>query len=320
MSKPINDLHIAVIGLALSHPYTFIDILLGKGILNIHVWDDQSERLEALGERYEQASLYRSFNDLLEKPLDGAIICTESHLHPQFTIPMLEKGVPTFVDKVMAISPEHLEQLEKAEAVSGTPLFSSSILRFSPEFIHLKKRVESSDINTCLSATATVFHSIEGYLKKGNTWQDEKDKGGGTLINMGVHGVELLYTLFGPGVSKVWAHTSKRYYYQSQSEDTAILHLKYHNGMMATVQLICGTKHHGYGIEVFMHEHKEEAFVPYQGETSPLIQYGYDGAMEVFVKMVQMNESPIPFVETVEIMRVLLAARTSSEKGEWVII
>jgi predicted dehydrogenase len=313
-----HSLQIGIAGVALSHPYTFTEILQNKGIERIHVWDDDLHRLEAFCNTFPDVVCHEKYENLLMQPLSGVMICTESCFHTKYSIPFIEKGIPLFIDKVMSIVEDDLNQLIEAVQVHRTPVFSASILRFSPYFTELSQRLKSIPRSDVLAATSYIFHTIEGYLREGNTWQDEIHKGGGTLINMGVHGVELMFSALGTGVSKVHATTSKRYFTASQSEDVAVIQLAYRDGLLGTVHLICGTKQHGYRLDVYCHEGQTSANVPIEGDLPTLVQYGYVGLVDAFLDMIHSGDSPVQFDETCEIVRVLLAARMSSEAGDWV--
>ena len=68
---------------------------------------------------------------------------------------------------------------------------------------------------------------------------------------MGVHAVEPLVAAFGTGIESVFCTASKRFYEKSQSEDAAAMTLRYADGRVATVDVICGTTAHGYELTVF---------------------------------------------------------------------
>lgn len=310
----MEKLKIAIVGVALGHPFTFTNLLQQKGIQTIYVWERVKERLEPFCEQFPNAIVCHSYEELLQQDLDGAIICTESSLHDQYSTPFMERGVPIFIDKVMAIQEESLKKIENTYKKHNTPVMSTSILRFSPLIHHLRK----IDISGVLAVNSIIFHSIEHYFNKGNTWQDEIDKGGGTLQNMGIHGVELIYSVLGKGVKRVCAYTNTRYLKKTQSEDMAVILLDYGNGLLSTVNLVCGTTHHGYEIDVFNHDSRERVVIPRSDSQYPLVDYGYDGTIDRFIQMVRTGEEPIDFLETLEIMKVLIASRKSSNTGRWI--
>lgn len=313
----MKNYKIALVGTALSHPFTFADILFKSGIQTIYVWDQVNERAASFCSQFPQAHYCDAFEELISKRVDGAIICTESHLHDRYSIPFIEQGIPVFIDKVMAVGQKALSAIEKAYKENKTPVMSSSILRYSPLLEEMKKLKESKGKEAVLGACSTIFHSIEGYLREGNTWQDEKDKGGGTLLNMGVHGVELIYAILGRGVERVFAATNSRFLKGTQSEDMAVILLDYGDGLICTVNLVCGTSFHGYELDLFFDDGRQKVAIPSSQPDFPLVEYGYWATMDRFLQMVATKAEPMAFNETVEIMKVLHAARKSSDTGKW---
>ncbi|MFT4416481.1 Gfo/Idh/MocA family protein [Fredinandcohnia humi] len=309
---------IGIVGVALGHPYTFTSILEKKGTTQIYVWEPIKERLEPFYKQFPHAIVCESFEEILSHDVDGAIICTESCFHDTYSIPLMEKGIPIFIDKVMAINKDALTAITNTYRKNKSPVMSTSILRFSPLLKKVQEVMLSKKHSEVLGASTTIFHSIEHYFKEGNTWQDEKDKGGGTLINMGVHGVELIYSLFGKGVKRVYAEASTRYLKATQSEDMSVILLDYGEGLLCTVHLVCGTSHHGYEIDVYFNDQRQMVTIPKGNSSEPLVDYGYEATIDQFLRMVQTGEEPVDFSETIEVIMVLLACRESSITKQWI--
>ncbi|WP_169794033.1 Gfo/Idh/MocA family protein [Alicyclobacillus acidiphilus] len=308
---------IALCGLALSHPWTFADIMLETAEVELHVWDSSIDRVRAFVDGHPGAVVHEDFDSLLRVRPDGAMVCTESSLHHTYAIACLEAAVPTFIDKCMVVSRSALAELVDAEERTRTPVFSSSILRYSPDFAAQAKRTHALPRHERLLAQATVYHSIEGYLKPGNEWQDIPEIGGGTLVNMGVHGLELLLLNAGPGVKRVFAAADRRYFTASQSEDVAVIQAQYADGMIGTVRVVGSTILHGYQMEVVSRAGLDSVFIPNDQSRDLLEQYGYRGCVQNFLGMVEGASTSASFADAVHICSVLLAARDSVRTGSW---
>ncbi|WAH35582.1 Gfo/Idh/MocA family protein [Alicyclobacillus dauci] len=308
---------VGLVGLALSHPFTFAEILQRTSDVELHFWDSCPERMKAFDDQFPNAVAHTDFAELLETGLSGVMICTESHLHHQFSIPFIRRNIPTFIDKCMTVDSRSLSELQ--EAVNADSLvFSSSILRFSPVFRRQADRTQQVDRSHILHAQASVFHSIEGYLKPANAWQDDPTRGGGTLVNMGVHGLELMFLNFGSDVRRVFAQSTKRVFDQSQSEDFGLIHLAYADGLICTIQLVGASHVHGYGMIVITREGTDSVWIPSVDAESPLEEYGYVGCVDEFRRMTDGIAPAVSFADTVRAVEVLLAARHSAACGTWV--
>lgn len=170
--------------------------------------------------------------------------------HGRVSLPFLEAGIPTFVDQPFAVTRADLDRL-CAAGRPGTPLLSCSALRYPRDYVLLREGIAAGRLGVLLGGTATVCHPITAYLRPGNTWQDEIERGGGSIVNMGIHGLEPLVALLDPGLASVYCVSAKRVLPESRSEDMATIALQWRDGKTATVQVVCGAATHGYGVAVY---------------------------------------------------------------------
>jgi len=91
-----------------------------------------------------------------------------------------------FIDKPLAGSFEDAQEIARLSRESGTPFFSTSSLRFQPE---LQATRNSPELGEVLGASTHGPCPIQTYVPD--------------LFWYGIHTVEMLYTLMGPGVETV---------------------------------------------------------------------------------------------------------------------
>jgi predicted dehydrogenase len=315
---------IAVMGLALSHPEAFSVIARERGVTIDCVWDGDRDKADAFARRFDCA-ICATPEEAVQRRPDGALITCISADHGRISVPFLDAGIPVFVDKPFAVSRADLDLLCEATARTGTPLASCSALRYARDHVVVGEHLRAGRLGTILGATATVCHPITGYLKPGNTWQDEIALGGGSIINMGIHGVEPLVALFGPAIRSVCCFSAKRFLAASQSEDIATIALQWRDGTTASVQVVCGSEAHGYDLIVYGSAASVRASAPSMavqaidgtafGTTNHHADYGYVGTVEAMCSLFERRASPIPLEETRAIILTLLAARQSSAEG-----
>lgn len=99
-------------------------------------------------------------------------------LHPELARPFLEAGVPTFIDKPMALTVGEATGLFALAEQTGTPLMSCSALRFAAELDALRQD-GAGELSTLISI------------------------GPGDWYNYGVHAVEAALAVHGPGLESV---------------------------------------------------------------------------------------------------------------------
>ncbi len=315
---------IGMVGLSLSHPYTFAKVLAEYDINPNYVWDYDNEKTEDFAREFG-GEIVEEPENMISKGVNGVFIDTKSGDHRRYAEPFLSAGIPTFIDKPMATKLEDLKAILDLARRKDALLMSNSVLRYAPSFRGIFKRIEAGELGILLSASAIVAHGITGYLQGFSTWQDNIEMGGGSIINMGIHGMEPLYMALGPGVESVHCISARRHHTTSQSEDTAIINVKFKNGALGVVQVLCGIPSHGYYLTVHGSERSIEAKSPSDawqefggggiGDIDSMVEYGYTNTVIQFLKMIGTRKRLIPLEEMEEIIKSLLAARISAAEG-----
>lgn len=116
-------------------------------------------------------------------------VCIESvdgRPHLQQVRPVLAAGKPVFVDKPLAASLADGIEIFRLAARAGVPCFSSSSLRFSQDIVGLARDEKIGDVVGCVAYSPC---SLE---------QHHPD-----LFWYGIHGVETLFAIMGPGCQSV---------------------------------------------------------------------------------------------------------------------
>jgi virulence factor len=122
---------------------------------------------------------------MLIEAVDGSV-------HLERARPFLEAGVPCFVDKPFTCSVADAHKLVELAAKKKLPLFSSSSLRFAPDLV---------------AYTGEATHGkVLGAVAWGPASLHKRNPG---LFHYGIHAVEVLYTLMGPGCESVTCTSDK---------------------------------------------------------------------------------------------------------------
>lgn len=315
---------IAVAGLSLSHPEAFASIAQRLGASIDSVWDYEPERAMAFAAKFGCAVVASPLEAAARRP-DGAMVTCISADHGRVAQAFLDSSIPTFVDKPFAISKADLDLLCDTTARTRTPLFSSSSLRYARDYVELIAQAQSGRLGTILGGSATVCHSIASYLEPGNTWQDEIERGGGSIINMGIHGVEPLVATLGPSIASVECFRAKLHQKASQSEDIALIALQWADGRVGTVHVVCDHSPGSYELTLFGTQGSLRAQAPSTGIQSLQgdaigtrdlnTDWGYTGLVRAMLQFFATRRAPLPLRETREITLALLAARRSATEG-----
>jgi len=200
--------------------------------------------------------------------------------HLQQAKPFIEARIPIFIDKPFACSLRDAKEIARLAEENGVPVFSSSSLRYALEVQNLKSR---RDIGGILGVDA---------YSPGPT--HPKNPG---LFNYGIHAVEVLYALMGPGCRSVRCIHDERW-------DKVIG--VWNDGRIGTVRAMrMGV--HGYGFTAFY----EKGIFPCSIDT----RYIYRELLKRVIEMFNTKVPPINIWETIEIVAFIEAALRSAEKN-----
>lgn len=131
--------------------------------------------------------------EALVQRVDAVLLETnDGRLHLRQFLPVLRAGKPAFIDKPVAASLADVMLIYQLAAHFRVPMFSSSALRFVPELVGIRAG-ELGEIQGCDTFSPCPLEA---------THPD--------LFWYGIHGVELLHTLMGPGCLSVSrTHTTR---------------------------------------------------------------------------------------------------------------
>jgi predicted dehydrogenase len=186
--------------------------------------------------------LFPDYKELLkEKSLDAIIIALPTHLHAACAKQVAEAGKDIYLEKPLARNvPEGKEIISSARA-HGVKLMVGYPLRFSPPFQALRSKIQSGELGEVQIAMANYinagpfFHRGSAIPRPVPEWWFKKElTGGGALLDLGCHMINLLRWYFGE-VSDVKSYLVHRF--NLEQEDHAICTLKFKQGQISIVNV-----------------------------------------------------------------------------------
>ena len=134
-----------------------------------------------------------SLGPLLELELDGVVIATPSALHAEQSIRALESGAAVFCQKPLGRNAAEVEVVIDAARQADRLLGVDLSYRHTASMRAVRELVQTGALGRPFAADF-VFHNAYG---PGNAWfYDPRLSGGGCLIDLGVHLVDLALWLF----------------------------------------------------------------------------------------------------------------------------
>lgn len=218
----------------------------------------------------DPAQLLGKVDAVLIESVDGSV-------HLERAKPFIDKGMPLYVDKPFACSLADARALMEQAMARHLPIMSSSSLRYAPEVVKAK-----------------AAGGIVGATTYGPAPTHPRNPG---LFHYGIHPVEMLFTLMGPGCRRLSC-------------------LSVNGGEVVTgvwsderIGSIRGIRagRADYGFTLF-----GEKAVTTQGVST---KYIYRELLKAIVGMFETKQIPIDPRETLEIVAFIEAARKSAEAG-----
>jgi predicted dehydrogenase len=132
-----------------------------------------------------------TFEDLLERDLDGLVIATPSALHAEQATAAIERGLAVFCQKPLARTAAEARRVVDAARAADVLLGVDLSYRHAEAF----RAALAEDVGELVAADL-VFHNAYGPDKE--WFYDPALAGGGCLIDLGIHLVDLALTVAGP--------------------------------------------------------------------------------------------------------------------------
>jgi len=290
-----QELRAGIIGLDTSHVIAFTKLLnTGTpegdlvGIRVVAAYPEGSKDIEGSVSRvpgYTKqvkamgVEIVDSIDELLKKVDVVFLESNDGRPHLEQAIPVLKAGKPVFIDKPIAGSLTDAVALFELSRKYNTPMFSSSSLRFSKGAQSLRNGAEGK-ITKCSTHSPC---SLEA------THPD--------LFWYGIHGVETLFTVMGPGCQSV-----KRTVSNADRDEVVGKWTEGREGQFSGVRK--GTPK-GYGGTAV-------------GKNGEVAVGGYDGYKPLLVEIAKFFRSgkpPVSEAETLEIYSFMEAADESKRQG-----
>ncbi|BBH24562.1 oxidoreductase [Paenibacillus baekrokdamisoli] len=173
------------------------------------VCDLNEERAKRKGAQYGASKIYVSYQELLaDKEIDAVSVCTWNLSHAEISIAALDAGKHVLVEKPLCKTVEQALLMQDAVKRSGKLLQVGFVRRYDANVQMLRSFSEKGDFGEIYYAKAS---SIRRLGNPGGWFADVERSGGGPLIDIGVHMIDLCWYMMGrPKVKSVSGNTYRK--------------------------------------------------------------------------------------------------------------
>lgn len=321
----------------------------------LYAFCDVSEKqLKLRSEEYGVARLFTSIDEMVALPeLDAVSVCVFNSLHAEASIKALRAGKHVLCEKPMATNLEDALEMERVAKENGKLLMIAFVRRFANDAETVKEYIDSGFMGDIYYARATY---LRRHGNPGGWFGNKEFSGGGPLIDLGVHVIDLTRYLCGnpkpvsvygatfqklfnrPGIKDGLGWRSVMKTQECNVEDFVTALVRYDNGCVLEVSAsfslnikedkgeieLCGTKAGAkLSPELEIYSQMNDRMIniaPYTSAT-PDFTTAFRNEINHFVDCVKDGVAcRAPASDGVEVMRIIDAIYRSAETGHEVIL
>lgn len=160
------------------------------------VHDASAEAAQIAAALMDGTHIHATLPALLQADLDGVVIATPSALHAQLSIDALQQGKAVFCQKPLARTALEVRQVVDTARRHNKLLGVDFSYRYLAGMAQVRELIKQNALGNIFAANL-VFHNAYGPDKP--WFRDVALAGGGCVIDLGVHLVDLVLWLLGDG-------------------------------------------------------------------------------------------------------------------------
>lgn len=234
-------------------------------------------RAEAIAAEFGAERAYHRVEALLDDPaVEAVYIATPLARHAEQVLAAARAGKAILLEKPMAMSLAECDAMLAAVAVAGVPLAVCLPMRLTGPVALLKRWLEAGDLGepTYLRAQMAKWYP----LAAGDWRADPAQAGGGALMDLGSHLLDLVAHLLGPASALTAALANRAF--DLPVEDTALVQLRLASGALASCEMSFAVADSENSIELYGTRGAATARSPRDGAA---VRRVVDGLVEEFV-------------------------------------
>jgi predicted dehydrogenase len=186
------------------------------------------------------------WRELIARPdIDAVAICTPNNMHREMLLEAIAAGKHIYCDKPLTV--DYAQAQDVTNALVNSALVHQTVFnyRFYASSLRAKELMEEGRIGTITSFRGIYLHSGSIYADKPMGWKQQSElEGGGVLLDLGCHVIDLLRWLMGD-IDSIWG--ASRVLFSERpvqggglakvtAEDQCVLTMKLANGAIGSVE------------------------------------------------------------------------------------
>jgi predicted dehydrogenase len=237
-----NDLKFALVGcgrIAKRHSE-----LLGEGQISnaklASVCDVDEARAKAIGKNFSVPYFVDMDKMMKSVAPDVVVVLTPSGLHADNVVQLASHGKHIMVEKPMALTLDDADAMINACDRNGVKLFVIKQNRFNVPVVKLREAIDQGRFGKLVLGTVRVRWARHQSYYDQDEWRGTWAMDGGVLTNQASHHIDMLEWMMGD-VESVFARSATALA-NIETEDTAVVTLKFKNGALGVVEATTATR------------------------------------------------------------------------------
>lgn len=213
---------------------TIPGMLMAKNAELIAVMDRNKAIAMQVAEKYDVAFVCDSEEELLKKDIDAVYIATPVFCHKEQAIAAIHAGKHVLIEKPVGLTAQEAKEIREIAIAANVKLGVGMMMRFHTHHQAIREMITEGSLGDIVSMRAQFscwYPKIEGSWR-----QIKKLGGGGALMDLGVHCIDILQYITGTkayGVTAICDTQTFGY----EVDDSASVILKMNNGAHAYVDV-----------------------------------------------------------------------------------
>ena len=217
--------------------------------------DINLERAKAFARKYgiDESRVFADADEMLKlKELDAVSVCTWNNAHADCSIKALRAGKDVLCEKPLAMNAEEAKTIQKTAEETEKLLMVGFVRRFGSNTQAVKEFIQNGDLGHIHYAK---INSVRRWGNPGGWFADKKRSGGGPVIDLAVHVIDLVRYLTDrpkllsvsastfydlgmmPGIRGVEKYYSNDYEEKNDVEDGATALLRFENDLTVLLEV-----------------------------------------------------------------------------------
>ena len=204
---------------------------IGESIDVVGVYDIDQARIDLAKEK--GYSIYSSPNQIWQdSSVDAVLIATPNDIHYNYVISAAKAGKHIICEKPIAITSKQAKDMYDSASKAGVVFEVHQNRRWDDDFLTVKNIVD----NRLIGEVYTVESRVTGCNGIPGAWRKEINRGGGMMLDWGVHLIDQMFNMFPKKVESVYCEYS--YIYGEEVDDGFVLTAKLQDGITYRITVL----------------------------------------------------------------------------------